>query len=428
MAGGMIVFLFVLSYFLPIYLWALLALIVLPFLLLADIILLYRRQDAVFASRTHASRLSNGDQNPIRIFVQNRLPFRIHVSIAEELPAELQIRNLKLKTSLLPGETRELVYHLRPVQRGEYDFGNIRVFTESPLGIILRRVDCGTAVKVPVYPSYVQLKKYELHALDSKLNIQGIKKIRKIGHTMEFEKIDDYVPGDEYRTINWKSTAKHSRLMVNRYIDERAQQIYSVIDLGRVMKMPFEGLTLLDYAINSSLVLSNVVIRKGDKAGLITYACKPDAHIRAERKNNQMLQILNQLYRQQTGFLESDPEALAVHIRREVNQRSLIMLYTNFESLLSLERQLPALRAISRNHLLVVVFFQNTELKAYLEKPAVTVDQIYRKTIAEKFELEKKQMIRVLRLHGIQAVYTSPANLTVNTLNKYLELKSRGLV
>jgi uncharacterized protein (DUF58 family) len=395
---------------------------------LVDTIVVYRRHDAVFASRTHASRLSNGDNNPIRVFVQNRLPFIIRVDIAEELPPEFQIRNLSLKTTLKPGETRELLYHLRPVERGEYSFGMIRVFVRSPLGLVVRRIDCGLPSTVPVYPSYIQLRKYELHAIHTRQNLHGIKKIRRIGHTMEFEKIDDYVPGDEYRTINWKSTAKHNRLMVNRYIDERAQQVYSVIDLGRVMKMPFEGLTLMDYAINSSLVLSNVVIQKGDKAGLITFREKPDAHIKADKKNNQMLRILEQLYRQRSGFLESDIEALAVHLRREVGQRSLIMLYTNFESLLSLERQLPALRAIAKNHLIVVVFFQNTELRSFLEKRAINIEQIYRKTVAEKFELEKRQMVKVLQMHGIQAVYTSPANLTVKALNKYLELKSRGLV
>src|SRR5690606_40532545 len=115
---------------------------------------------------------------------------------------------------------------------------------------------------VPVYPSFRQMRKYELPAISNRLTEFGIKKIRRIGQNREFEQIKEYVVGDDYRTINWKATARRGTLMVNTYQDERAQQVYAVIDKGRTMKMPFEGMTLLDYDINASLVISNIAIRK----------------------------------------------------------------------------------------------------------------------------------------------------------------------
>lgn len=213
--------------------------------------------------------------------------------------------------------------------------------------------------------------------------------------------------------------------MVNNYTDERSQQIYCVINKGRVMKMPFHGMTLLDYAINASLVLSNVALVKQDRAGLITFAENLDSFILADKKSTQMNKVLESLYRQQTRFLEPDYEKLFSVIRNRITNRSLLVMFTNFESLEGLQRELPALRKIARYHLLLVVFFENTELRTLMDRKATNMEDIYIKTIAEKFAYEKRLMVKELHMNGIPSILTTPENLTVNTINKYLELKSR---
>ncbi len=197
---------------------------------------------------------------------------------------------------------------------------------------------------VKVYPSYIQMRRYQLLAVSNRLQEAGVKRIRKLGHSMEFEQIKEYVRGDDFRTINWKATARKDGLMVNNYTDERSQQIYCMINKGRVMKMPFGGMTLLDYAINASLVLSNVALVKQDKAGLITFAENLDAFVLADKKTTQMNLLLETLYKQQTHFLESDFEKLFSVIRNRISNRSLLILFTNFESLESLQREMPALK------------------------------------------------------------------------------------
>ena len=242
---------------------------------------------------------------------------------------------------------------------------------------------------------------------------------------MEFEQIKEYVRGDDYRTINWKATARKESLMVNNYTDERSQQIYCLINKGRVMKMPFDGMTLLDYAVNASLVLANVALVKQDKAGLITFSENLDTFLVADKKPTQMNLVLEALYRQQTRFLEPDYEKLFSLIRNSITNRSLLVLFTNFESLEGLQREMPALKKIAHYHLLLVVFFQNTELKHIIENKANSLEDIYIKTIAEKFAFEKKLMVKELQMNGIPSILTTPENLTVNTINKYLELKNR---
>ena len=189
--------------------------------------------------------------------------------------------------------------------------------------------------------------------------------------------------------------------------------------------MPFNGMTLLDYAINASLVLTNVALVKQDKAGVITFEKNLDAFLAADKKATQMNLILETLYRQKTDFLESDFEKLFSVIRNRVTNRSLLVLFTNFESVESLQRELPALKKMAKYHLLLVVFFENTELRSLVERPADSLENIYIKTIAEKFMFEKKLMVKELHKNGIPSILTSPENLTVNTVNKYLELKTR---
>jgi uncharacterized protein (DUF58 family) len=397
-------------------------------LIITDSLLLYRTKKGLYGHRFTPEKLSNGDDNELRIYLENFYPFNISLRVIDEIPHQFQRRDLNFYLGIHPGESKVIRYALRPVKRGEYSFGAVNVFVHSPLGLIARRFRFSADKIVPVYPSYIQMRKYELLAISNRLTDTGIKKIRRIGNNMEFELIKEYVSGDDFRTINWKATARKNVLMVNHYQDERSQQVYSLIDKGRVMKMPFEGMSLLDYAINASLVISNIAIRKSDKAGLITFQEKLGAHVPASRGSNQMGKIMEVLYNQKTAYRETDFAVVHNYVRRKITQRSLLLLFTNFESLYALQRQLPFLKSLSQSHLLVVIFFENTELQALIAKPADDLKKVYQKAIAERFSCEKRLIVKELQKHGIQAILTTPKNLSVDTINKYLELKARGLI
>jgi len=397
-------------------------------LFIIEYLFLFLHKKGVYAVRSHAERFSNSDENPVQINIENFYALPVDVEIIDEIPHQFQLRNVLFRTTLVAGASKVIQYTLRPVKRGEYQFGTINVYTGGPIGFMQRRFRFQSTDTVPVYPSYLQMRKYQLMAIHNRLSEIGIKKVRRIGHSLEFEQIKEYVRGDDYRTVNWKATARKGQLMVNHYTDEKSQQIYCVIDKGRVMKMPFEGLSLLDYAINASLVLSNVALLKQDKAGLITFSERLGSVLMADKRAVQMQAILEVLYNQKTRYLESDFERLYAHIRTRINQRSLIVLFTNFESMSGLQRQLPYLRKIAQHHLLLVVFFENTELKQLTEKQAGDVESVYIKTIGEKFVFEKKLIVKELRKYGIISILTAPENVTVNTINKYLELKARQAI
>ncbi|RZN83260.1 MAG: DUF58 domain-containing protein [Winogradskyella sp.] len=396
-------------------------------LVIIDLILLFK-QKGINATRILPEKLSNGDDNPIEIALNNSYNYKTELLLIDELPFQYQKRDFEIETKLKAQEKKKITYTLRPLERGEYYFGNLNIYVNTPIKLVTRRFQFGKDAMVPNYPSFLQLRKFMLLAFSNKLFEYGLKKIRRIGHTMEFEQIKDYVMGDDIRNINWKATAKRNQLMVNQFQDERSQPIYSVIDKGRAMKMPFEGLSLLDYAINATLVISNVAIKKQDKAGMFSFSRKVENRVIAERRPSQMNNILETLYNIDTDYSESDFARLYVDIKRSITQRSLLLLYTNFETLDALHRQLPYLQAIAKNHLLVVIFFENTELHQLTKDKAETTYQIFQKTIAEKFIYEKKLIVNELHKYGIQTILTAPEHLTVNTINKYLEIKARGLL
>ncbi len=397
-------------------------------LFLFDIYLLYSNSKGVEAHRSLPQKLSNSDLNPIHIQFQSYYPFNVHVSIIDELPPQFQKRDFEHRSHLLKNEKKEFEYTVRPVDRGMYVFGNLNLYVSSPLSIVKRRLVFQKDQMVPVYPSIIQMQQYDFLAISNNLTQFGLKKIRRIGHTQEFEQIKEYVAGDDLRTVNWKATAKQNQLMVNQYQDEKSQPIYSVIDTGRVMKMPFNGLKLLDYAINSTLAFSNVALKRNDKTGMITFSKNIETFVPALQKISHLNTILEKLYHITTAFTEADYGLLYAHVKRKITHRSLLLLYTNFEHISALKRQLPFLLAIAKKHVLVVIFFENTELEDLIATDAEDLQTIYHKTVAEKLSLEKRLMQKELQRYGIQTILTKPEELTINTINKYLEIKARGLL
>ena len=396
-------------------------------LILIELYLLFSSKKGIEGQRILNEKLSNFDTNPVKISLENHFNFKVKITVIDELPYQFQIFDFKIEEEINPNRAKTISYQLKPTERGLYEFGNTNVFVSSPLRILERRIVLNTQSSIKVFPSFLRLNQLSLYNFKAHLNELGVKKSRRIGHSMEFEQIKNYVLGDDIRTINWKATAKHQKLMVNQYVDEKSQQIYCAIDKGRLMKMPFDGLSLLDYAINATLIFSNIVLQNQDRAGIFTFSNQMEDLIKAERRSNQLEKISNGLYNIKSNFIESDFGILYNTLKYKITQRSLILLFTNFESLDSMQRQLPYLKAINKNHLLIVTFFKNSELENYLNAPKKQIDP-YQKGLIEKFIYEKQQIVLELNKHGIQTIMTRPEDLEIATINKYLEIKSRGMI
>lgn len=404
----------------------LLALVVIAFIV--DYMFLFNQKNAIQAQRILPEKLSNGDQNSIKIDIKNNYPFKVKTKIIDEIPFQFQKRDFNIERTIDKNKNILFEYVLEPKDRGEYSFGNLNVFAQSNLGFVSRRFTFQKEAMLPSYPSFIHLRKYELMALQNEFLLGGMKKIRKLGHTMEFEQIKEYIPGDDVRTINWKATSKRNQLMVNQFQDEKSQRIFMLIDTGRTMQMPFNGLSLLDYSINATMALSHIILKKNDRAGIMAFSKKTEYKLAADNKSGQLRKISESLYNIQTNFFESDFSRLYQDVKLTIGQRSLILLFTNFETLDALNRQIKYLRGIAKNHLLVIVFFKNSEFHRLINSNPENIQQVYDEIIAEKLEYEKKLIIQELRKYGIYTVYTLPENLNIEVINKYLEIKARGIL
>lgn len=420
--------LFVVGFFVPIFFEvSKVLLFIVSILVFVDIFLLYNTKKGISLERVLPERLSNGDINKVTLIIKNNYSFTNHLSIIEELPFQFQKRNFIFPLVIASKEEKNIYYDLKPSERGIYSFGNSNVYVNSPLQLATKKYVLGEEKELKCYPSFLKLREFDFKAFTNDAISYGSKKVRRIGHSLEFEQIKEYVSGDDIRTLNWKATAKRNQLMVNQYVEEKSQPVYSIIDKGRAMQMQFNELSLLDYTINATLAISNIILRKQDKAGMLSFSKNLEDWVVAEKRNSQMSLISEALYNLKTDFYESDFSTLYAVIKRKITHRSLLIIYTNFETMDGLNRQLSYLRALAKNHLVLVVFFKNTELQSLINTKADNIQDVYDSIIAEKFMYEKISIVNELKKYGIQSVLTSPENLTGDTINKYLELKSRGL-
>jgi uncharacterized protein (DUF58 family) len=423
-----IAILFLVGFFAPLFFEiSKVLLFILSVLIIIDVFILYNSKDAIEVERFLPERLSNGDENKISLTLKNKYPFVTHLSLIEELPYQFQKRDFFFNQQLQTNEEKSIHYNLKPTERGVYLFGNVNVYASSPLQLATKKYILGEEKELKCYPSFLKLRAFNIKAFNNATISYGSKKVRRIGNSLEFEQIKEYVSGDDIRTLNWKSTAKRNQLMVNQYVEEKAQSVYAIIDKGRAMQMHFNELSLLDYAVNATLAISNIILRKQDKAGMLSFSTKLEDWVVAERRNSQMSLISEALHNIKTNFSESDFSTLYSVVKRKITHRSLLILFTNFETIDGLNRQLPYLRALAKNHLVLVVFFKNTALDSLTNEKVENIQEVYDSIIAQKFMYEKKRIVNELKKYGIQAVLTKPEDLTGNTINKYLELKSRGL-
>ncbi|MFT4521244.1 MAG: hypothetical protein ACI8ZN_000171 [Bacteroidia bacterium] len=427
--GGLVLLFIFSAFFTFLYLPSVVLLCIFCSGVLVDIWLNFSVLKPFMVERKLEEILSLGDQNEVEIHLTNTYRFGFSIVLIEMLPSHLQERQFDFNFNMQAHGTHTIHYRITPRIRGEHSFGDITLlFRTLAMGLVERKLVFPTKVLLKVYPSLLQMRKVELQTM-ARISIDhGIKKIRRLGHSYEFEQIRAYVQGDDYRSINWKATGRHQELMLNQYEDERSQAVYFVLDQGRNMKMPFGGLSLLDYAVNSTLSLSNVALRKGDRVGMMSFDKTSQNFVKANSGSFVLPEILNRLYKIDQSDQEPDFNEMYKTLQVKVKQRSLIFLFTNCNTNHSLARIENILRLLGRKHLLVVVLFENTNLSEYAADEPENLEDVYEQIIAEKFLYEQKMILAKMQSMGIQAILTQPQNLTIDTLNKYLAFKAAGKI
>lgn len=395
---------------------------------LIDLITLIFIRKKVTCKRKLEPKLSLGDLQQIKYLLVNESGYRLKCDLVDELPYQLQHRAILGNSILKKYESSEFDFNIFPTERGEYHFGKLyMMLSTSHLGLIKFRKLAENETTLQVYPSILQMKKHAIQIFSKTASSYGIRKVRMVGENDEFEHLRNYVSGDNIKSINWKATSRKNEIIVNQYEDSKSQSIYCLIDKGRAMQMPFEGLSLLDYSINASLVISNIILQKYDKAGLITFSNAISSMVQADNKQIQLQTINEHLYKQTTDFKESNFELLYYTLRQKMNRRGILFLFTNFEQLHEVEDNEYYIKAIAKKHILVIISFINTEILAATKKDCNLKSEVYEKTIAKSLYNEKYKIMSLMQSYGAQVIITTPDKLNINVINKYLEIKAKRM-
>jgi len=356
---------------------------------------------------------------------------RVHrIIVKDEPPHAFTVEGqTTVRLALSPTE-REAVfsYHLTPPAKGDFAFGDIYIYQPGFLGLIGRVGRMPAVFNVKVYPNLHETEKYDILVRRGRLMQVGIRNIRQRGGGSEFESLREYVPGDEYRKIDWAATARRGKLITRQYEMERAQNILIVIDTGRNMLQPIQKMAKLDYVINTALMLAYVAASSDDKVGLAVFDAEVRSFLPPAKSRSQVYQILNVLYNASAQMVESDYREAFTEIAARWRRRSLLVLFTDLVDPDSSAEILHDLAILEDLHRVVCVTVADPNItEASRIMPESTAD-VYRKSIAMQVLQERRQAISILKRRGIWTVDSPPETLSADLINHYLELKSRSSI
>jgi uncharacterized protein (DUF58 family) len=321
-----------------------------------------------------------------------------------------------------------LVYGLTPARRGLFEFGQIAVRFLSRLNLVWCQINVGEATTVKVYPNMRRAREAELKALGARSLVATHRKTSWRGEGREFESLRDYVRGDELRHISWTATARRGKLTTRQYQIERDQTILIAIDGGRLMTARIEQETKLDSAVHAALALMSAAGRAGDNAGLLVFGRKIKSFLPPSRGREHMDAVLESLYAVEPEMIEPSYSRAFEFIAANSKRRSLVVLLTDLVDEEGSKELLESLKLLRPRHLPLVVTIADRDLRAVVSEAPETVKDLFTQSVAEEIMYLREAALRRVESHGGLALDVTAAALAPALLEKYLQVKERGLL
>jgi uncharacterized protein (DUF58 family) len=385
--------------------------------------------------RINDTKLSLGADNLVTLLLANRGRRAISFKVRDEYPFQFIADAVVLAGEIAPFEIHEARYHVRPLQRGDYSFGDINIRYISTLKTFVRQARYPAAAPTKVYPNVLDVRKYDLLARKGLLFELGLRANRQFGAGTEFERLREYNTDDEFRRINWKATARRGKPIAAEYETERSQYIVSVIDTGRLMRPPVDdpatggqGLAKLDYVINTALLLSYVATLKGDHVGLLTFADDVRTYLAPKRGRGQFYRMLEALYNVQFEPVEADYGQALAYLGVKHKRRSLVVVFTDLVTLDAAKPLIANMARLAQRHLPLCVVISDPNITRLAAQPPRQSEAVYQRAVAEMLIDERQVVLDTLNRSGVLTIDVPADKLTVNVINKYLELKGRGAI
>lgn len=375
--------------------------------------------------REHDSKLSLGADNPITVHLRNPFTRPVTFWLRDEPPDEFQIDHRILSGQVGPRATWQATYHLHPLRRGDYSFGNLNLRWVGPLGLVVRqgRVAAGEGVKV--YPNLLDVRRYDLLLKQNRLQEIGLRNARVLGQGHEFERLREYLPDDEYRRINWKATARRNRPITVQYQTERSQNIMALIDTGRMMQSPVANMAKLDYVVNAVLLLGYVATGMGDKVGVMTFADQVDHFLSPRQGRGQFYGMLELLYGVAAQPVEPDYRRAFSYLALNQRKRALVVIFTDLSGGATMQSLVSHVTMLAKHSLPLVVTISDPDIHAAaVSRPGDSLTA-YQRAAAMQYLDERQIILNALQRQGILTLDVPANQLSISVIKRYLELKER---
>jgi uncharacterized protein (DUF58 family) len=385
------------------------------------------RFDARDVRRVVDPQLSLGAPNRVEITVRNPSSRDVRLRIRDDVPVSFRVDRRATELDLVAGAETTFTYLARPRYRGTFEFGDIHIRAIGPLDLVERQWVIGARLPAHVYPDLRELRRYDISTRRGLAYDAGQRRARVPGAGSVFERLREYQPDDDPRSISWSATARHGRPISVEYETERQQRIVIVLDAGRMMSSTLGELTKLDHAVNTALMLAYVATAKGDEVGILGYSDEIRSFLPARRGRRQFLRISDALRRLEVTTTESDPRTAFEFIRARAARRALVVLFTDLVDTDASRGLVAAVSRLAGNNLVLCCVLADPRLAELAHDAPGTTAAVYERTVAQTVIEDRARVLAVLRQRGIHTIDVPSDRLTVAVIQRYLELKKRFL-
>lgn len=391
--------------------------------LIVDYIITPGKKD-IEVERICDNKLSMGGENRIIISIRNNSDYPLNITALDEIPTYMRFKEEVVKVRVLPHSESEGRYVVVPEKRGEFIFGKVHIKYNGVLKLCSKKYQYDVTKSYKVYPNLRDLSKYGFRILNKNHMIQGIKKVKGYRGGTEFESLREYNEGDDYRKINWPATARANKLIVNTFEPEKNQQIMIMLDSSRVMNSEIEHIKKLDYSVNASFLLADVAIRKGDNVGVMVFDSSVKRYVKPGKGSGQFQLIAENLYNVEENFVTADYKGALNYLNQNQKRRCLLCIFTelfNVQEAISLS---TALKSMARHHVPLVITIKDMRLYETADMVPKNSENIYLKAASLRLTEEREKIQKVFHDSGIGVIDVPPDKLSVETVNKYLQMKA----
>jgi len=384
---------------------------------------------AHFSIERNLTRVASlGSKHPSELSLSYSGKRMAWVRVADDVVPGLVLQPAEHLLFLKPRSRVFLSQHIQAQRRGSFSLEYTYLALRSWGGLWQRLRRLPNPGTLHVYPNIRQIGEYALLARTNRLNLIGVRKTRRIGQENNFERLRDYQTDDNYKQIDWRSTARRQKLTVKQFQADQSQRVIFLLDCGRMMTNEHLGLSLVDYALNSILLLSYVALSQGDSVGMICFSDHIHKYVPPGGGKQQMNRLLHAGFDQFPRLVQSRFDEAFLYLSTHCRRRSLVVLVTNVIDQVNAEQIQDYMGNLSGCHLPLLVLLRDHSLFQFADHPASDPVGLYRSAAASQLLVWRHRVIRQMQYAGSMALDVFPEEMTSPLVNKYLEIKARHIL